>query len=133
MSLRPDDFQPGERLTAAELNAIRRELQRLGTISFVPPIAGLSDGSGVGIWYTGSPDRYVKLTSGGTGGKYAWTLQVEVAGGGWANDPGGQSGTTSVDPAWEINSNTTVVLSPAPVVPAWRDASGVLRFIAGSC
>jgi hypothetical protein len=133
VNLRTDDFRPGERLPAAELNAIRRELARLGNLSFVPPIDGLIDGAGVGIWYTGSPDRYVKLTSGGAGGKYAWTLQVEVAGGGWANDPSGQSGTTAADPAWEINSNASVNLTPNPIVPAWRDASGVLRFLAGSC
>lgn len=133
MNIRTDDFQPGERLSAAELNAIRRELTRLGLITFVPPMAGMSDGAGVGIWYTGASDRYIKLTSGGAGGKYAWTLQVEVPGGGWANDPSGQSGTAASDPAWELNSNATVNLTPNPVVPAWRDAAGVLRFIAGSC
>jgi hypothetical protein len=133
VNLRTNDFRPGERLSAAELNAIRRELARLGNISFVPPIAGMIEGVGVGIWYTGAPDLYVKLTSGGAGGKYAWTRQVEVTGGGWANAPGSPSGTTAADPAWEINSNASVNLSPNPIVPAWRDASGVLRFIAGSC
>lgn len=134
MNLRPRDYSPGERLTASELNALRAEVARLGRISFVPPLGGAIEQGGVAIWYDAPWAGWVKLTSGGTGGKYAWTAQVETSGGTWANAPGNLNGTTSVDPAYEVNATTTVPLSPNPVVWAWRDAgSGKLLFQMGSC
>jgi hypothetical protein len=129
------EFQPGQRLSAKALNALVEEVRRLGQITTAPPLGHESNGGGVALWADLPARIWIKLTSGGTGGKYAWTRQKPVAGGTWAAYPGpGQSGTTGTDPAYEVNSNTTVDLSPNPVVRAWREpVTGQLLFQAGSC
>lgn len=134
MNLQPEDFRPGEPLPAREMNAIRAELRRLGQISFVPPIGGSSDGAGIAIWYTSLWSGWVKITGGGTGGKYSWKAQIATAGGTWADAPGNLSGTTTVDPLYEANLNASVPLSPAPIVWASRiPETGILTFQSGSC
>lgn len=134
MNLRTEDFRPGEPLPARELNAIREEIARLGRISFVPPIGGSSDGAGIAIWSDSLWQGWIKLTGGGTGGKYAWTAQTAVAGGGWTDTPGNLSGSATTDPALEVNGNASVPLSPAPVVWAWRvPESDDLVFQSAAC
>ena len=134
MNLRPDDFRPGERLAASELNAMRAELQRLGRISFVAPIGGASDGAGIAIWEDRMFEGWIKLTGGGMGGEYDWTAQVAVAGGDWEDDPGGLGGTHGDDGAFEVNANASITLSPEPIVWAWRAReTGEIRFSLGNC
>lgn len=134
MNLRPEDFRAGEPLPARELNAIREEVARLGRISFVPPLGGSSDGAGVTIWHSNLWSGWVKITGGGTGGKYSWKAQVATTGGTWADLPGNLNGSTTVDPLYEANLNASVPLSPAPIVWASRiPETGILTFQSGSC
>lgn len=131
---RGKEFHARERLGAGDLSAFFAELQRLGQVSVRAPMQLADDATGLRFGVD-LPERiWIKLTSGGTGGKYAWTRQVAASGGTWAAHPSGQTGTTSADPAYETNANASVTLSPNPVVRAWRDPnSRALLFLAGSC
>jgi hypothetical protein len=134
MGIQPQPFRAGQRLKAADLQWLLDEIVRLGKMSATPPLFVDSGPSGVD-YRLAIPQRYdIKLTGGGTGGKYAWTRQVPTATGTWTADSSGEVGTTTVDPAYEYNLNTTVNLSPNPVVSAWREpGSNVLWFEGGSC
>jgi len=134
MNFPTEPFHPGQRLTFRELDAIRVEVERLGRIAFVPPMGGTSEGGGIVLWYDAPWAGWIKLTGGGTGGKYAWTAQTATTGGTWTNADGNLSGTATVDPAYEANLNASVPLSPAPVVWAWRvRETGELKFLSGAC
>lgn len=130
-----EDFRAGQRLSAAALTAMEDELRRLGQLVAASPLTVHQESSGIAITWDGLETFAIKLTAAGTGGAYAWTRQQPAASGGWTNYPGfGQSGTTTVDPAYETSGNASVNLSPNPVVPAWRDpVTNTVRFSAGSC
>ena len=134
MTLPREEFQAGRVLSAKKLNEFFAELERLGKVAAQAPLTVADDASGLNF-AVGLPERwYLKLTSGGTGGKYAWTRQIAATGGTWAAHPGGRTGTTTTDPAYESNLNASVNLSPNPVVLAWRDpVSLALIFQAGTC
>lgn len=77
------------------------------------------------------PERAVaRITGGGTGGIHAWSEQMETTGGGHADLPGGRTGTTSADPAYEWNGNeevaagTIVEIEREPDTREWRFAAG---------
>lgn len=137
MAFHPDQFRPGQVLSARALNEFFAELERLGKIAIAAPLtfaddpAGLQFGIGIGeAWW-------VKLTtagSGGTAGRYSWTRQQGVVGGGWIDHPGGQTGTTTNDPAVESTGKADVTTGTSAVYEARRDpTSGALVFTAGSC
>ena len=72
---------------------------------------------------------WIKLTS-RSGAAHAWSRVMATAGGGWSVDSS-LSGTTSSDPAYEVNGQT-------PTLPyyarAWRDTeTGEVRFSNGRC
>jgi hypothetical protein len=134
MPLRPYRFLPGAVLSAAALQDLHDEVERLGRIAGIAPVQVEQSAGGIAVRIAQPWAGWIKLTGGGAAGKYAWTAQVAVAGGGWANLPGTLNGTATLDPAVEQNANTAVVLTPAPVVWAWRDPlSATLFFQAGSC
>lgn len=130
-----DEFRPEQRLSASLLNELRREVERLGKISTAPPLGHADGGAGLAFWADLPLKFWIKLTGGGTSGKYDWTRQQPGAGGTWSDYPGtGQSGTASDDPAIETSSNATISLSPEPIVLAWRDAvTNELLFEGPSC
>lgn len=102
-------LKSGDRfIRAADINEIIMELARQGKFYVDGEGAELdSGGSGVrlsvpkaerGIW--------AKITSGSN--PYAWTEQDVGTGGTFSNKTNGRSGTTTQDPAYEINDNTMV-------------------------
>lgn len=126
-----DDFRPGQALTAKDLNAIKLELIRLGKVIAAPPLHVSDDANGFRFDLDGGIGFPIKLTSGGTGGKYAWTEQVPAASGTWTAGP--RSGTTSADPAYETNGNTTIAANTI-ILRAYRAReTGELRFERGTC
>lgn len=128
------EFRAGQVLSAGALNELMTEGMRLGRITVVSPMTLVDDPSGLHFAVNLPEVMAIKLTSGGTAGKYAWTRQMAAAGGAWAAHPSGRTGTTAADPAYELNGNTTVNLSPNPVVRAWRDpVSNAVLFQSGSC
>jgi hypothetical protein len=132
----PDPGEPmvaGQALSAKWLNYILK-LAKAAQIK-VDGASGLSQETGSGgtvIRVDVQRGFWIKLTSSGGGGKYAWTLQNETASGTFTN--GTVSGTTPSDPAWELNLNASVTLSPNPIVRAWRaHQTGEVRFQSSSC
>ena len=57
--------------------------------------------------------------------------ELAAAAGTWTD--GFLSGTTSVDPAWEANGNTSAAVSGTLVVQARRGVDGSWRFRAATC
>ena len=134
MPFHPDDFRAGQTLGAAVLNEIVDELERLGKVYAEPPLVFANDASGIRFAVNAGETWWVKLTSVGTGGKYAWARQRGVTGGTWAAHPGGQTGTTTTDPAVETTGKADVTINASAIYPAWRDpVSRTLFFTAGSC
>ena len=75
---------------------------------------------------------WIKITSGGAGGKYAWTLQNDATAGTFTDTSPAVGGTTSVDPAYELSLYTGV--TAGTYVRAWRGVStGEVRFLASTC
>ena len=130
-----EDFNPGDRLTHVEMNAILAELRRQGKFASSGTVLVSDDQSGYAFSANLPADGFwIKLTSGGTGGKYAWTKVLPDGSGGWTTAPGNRSGTTSTDPAYEQNGNASITLTPNPVVRAWRDpAKNTVQFQRGAC
>ncbi len=101
----------------------------------------VAEGSGLGmttgpagttITYDRSWEGWIKLTAHGSAEKYAWTEQVPTSAGGWTN--GKRAGTTTVDPAHEVNGLTTVSTASNNVVRAWRaTANNRLYFQSDLC
>ena len=60
---------------------------------------------------------WLKLTSVASGTKYAWKEVVPATGGTWSDE--GTTGSTTVDPAYEVNGRTTLTVDGA-VYEAWR-------------
>jgi hypothetical protein len=128
------EFRAGQILSAAAMTAIAGELARQGKIVGTAPIQVSIGDAGIEITADLPEEFWIKLTSGGTSGKYAWKRVVGVEDGTWEDSPDGDTGTTSDDPAVEENQRTDVPLSPEPVVLAHRDPfSGVLFFQSGVC
>jgi len=129
-----DEFRAGQVLTVRAMNALLTEVERLGKINASPPLSCVDSQGGLAFALDQREIWWIQLTSGGTGGKYAWTRKIADTSGTWSAHPDGRTGTTSADPAYEINANATVDISTTPIVPAWRDpATNDLRFLAGSC
>ncbi|WP_422928575.1 hypothetical protein [Singulisphaera sp. PoT] len=109
-----------------------REIARCGNWAGAGPLA-VGGGPG-GMFASTSTTKWmwIKLTSGGTGGAYAWTEQYPDSGGAWVD--GTDSGTASSDPAYESNGNDSVDLTTPPVVRARREEmSNALVFTSGVC
>ena len=128
------EFRSGYALTARQLNALLDEIERLGKITAAAPLSVQIGDGGIAFAAAFAEIWWLKLTSAGTGGAYAWTRQIAVTGGTFANHPDGRTGTTSADPAYEINANASVNLTTNQYVKAWREPVTLeLRFQAGTC
>lgn len=125
------EFKPGQVLGAVEMNDIKAEIRRLGKVSAEAPLYVQDNASGFRFDLDQRGTFPIKLTSGGTGGKYAWTGQDFAAGGTWANNA--SSGTTSVDPAYEVNGNASIT-TPTIVMRAYRDRqTNLVHFERATC
>jgi hypothetical protein len=134
MPFHPDDFRAGQVLSATTLNELVGELERLNKIATAAPLDHANDAAGVRFAVTVPEVWWVKLTAAGTGGKYAWTRMMGVSGGTWTTHSGGQTGTTTVDPAVESTGKADVTTGTSAVYRAERDpVSRTLFFTAGSC
>jgi hypothetical protein len=61
MSYEQPELPRGHHLTAREMNALIAEVKRLGKLSFMAPMGGTSDESGISIRYEGSPFNLVRV------------------------------------------------------------------------
>lgn len=134
MAFHPDQFRPGQLLGARALNDFFAELERLGKIAIAAPLTLADEAAGLRFGIGMTEIWWVKLTSTGTGGKYAWTRQQPVVGGTWEDHAGGRTGTTTVDPAVETTGKADVATGATAIHRAWRDPlSQTLFFTAGTC
>jgi hypothetical protein len=135
MPLNPESPKIGDPLSAKWLNAIFREVGRLGNIKVVAPLyIHRGDGGivlGINLWLP----IWIQITAAGTAGnagKYSWKRVIPVSGGTWEDAPDGKTGTITDDPAIESGANAAVVINR--IVRAWRDpVSESLLFQAGTC
>ncbi len=77
------------------------------------------------------PGWWAKLTARGAAANYAWTRQIATMGGTWSDDTT-LTGTTSDDPAYEVNGVTTLTLPTRAW--CWRDhETSEVRFSMSVC
>ena len=124
-------IRPDELISAQWLNALLA-LLKSGQIVLAPG-CGLemhhtADG-GQELRALGATGMWIKITGAGSSGAYPWTEQLEAAGGTWT--AGDATGTTSSDPAYELNAYNSVPTNT--IVRAWRTSQGDLRFLASTC
>jgi hypothetical protein len=123
--MRPPDPAPGLPILADHILYIYDLLEK-AKVSVVPPLFLDEDG---GIFVDESPGIWVTLGANASGA-YAWQEIYATPMGGWANAV--RSGTTTADPAYELNGNMTDLTGKNARV--WRDiATGEMRFQWGSC
>lgn len=123
--------EPGDEIKAEHHNALVDALVEQNLI--VSGSGGLIGGSGpfgTSLTVTGPKTIWLKLT-GRLVAAYAWTEVYPATGGTWTNST--NTGTTTVDPAYEANGNTAIVTTTPYYVEAKRNTAGAMMFRAGSC
>jgi hypothetical protein len=123
-----DRQKPGKPISARIINAPLDAIEAGLNLSVVAPLESTTTPAGVQIGLNQAVPLYAMIT-GGTN-PYAWTEQYTDTGGTWMT--GYQSGTTTLDPAYEINGNLTV--PPGTIV--WMNrapASGQWLFQLAVC
>lgn len=84
-----------------------------------------------GYWFSvggGSSSQFVAKLTSVSGAAWAWTEQALIGGGVWADAPDGRSGTTSVNPAYELNGNQSAAANTLVVMYEEADAGGTIRY-----
>jgi hypothetical protein len=123
-----DPQRVGKPIAARTINAPADEIARLGNLRVEPPLEMIDGPGGPMIRLAEPVAMWIKLTA-NSGANYAWTDQVRTDAG-WV--AGFLSGTTSTDPAIEINGNAAVPVNT--IGRAWRDVtSASVLFMASSC
>lgn len=123
--------RPGDEIEARHLALLYDALRRVALS--VAGNSGLSLDSGdhgTIIGFTGDDGFYIELTA-NSGGAYAWTEQLADGAGTWV--AGYRSGTTSTDPAYEMNGNTSIPSLPQIVHARRLPSSNAVVFQLGSC
>lgn len=110
----PPPARAGEPILADHANAIL-EVRDACAINVAPPLARLADGT---IYLPEEPPTWVKITGGGTGGKYSGTEQIPTSSGGWADGPRAWDTTTNL--LVEANGSTTVPTGTSRRVLAFK-------------
>lgn len=126
-------IKKGDTITASWLERVRKAAIAALNITVEAPLDLVKISGGYVLRLALSPEaglcgaRWIRITSGSQ--PYAWTGLDPVAHGLWQDNA--DSGTTSVDPAWEQNASTAV--PPGTVVLARRTSVGDLVFQLGPC
>lgn len=126
MNQRFPRVKPGDPIKAEHLNVLFDALKDIGVVG-VPPIFVENnvvrfDGLPPGFW--------IKLTGAPSSTAHPWQEVIPATGGLWSN--GARSGTTSTDPAYEVNGSTTTLTNK--YARAWRDpVTQEIRFHYSAC
>lgn len=126
-------FMAGVPPSLDQLQALMDEIERLSSITGAAPVHVDDLAGGFAISADVEDVWWIKIGAGNGAGAYAWTRMVPTTPAGtWMNYPGSPTGTTTVDPAYELNLNTLVPLNT--IVKAWRGRNDTtLHFAMGSC
>lgn len=118
--------QPGQPILAEHILAIYEALQEID-LKVVPPLVL---GPLNTIYLASKPGFWIKLTGAPSSIAHPWQEVIPAASGTWS--VGSLSGTTSTDPAYEINGSTATLTNK--YARAWRDlATGEVRFNYSTC
>jgi len=98
-------FKKGDRPSASRLNEIWSWYQKLKKFTVGETLELVETETSIALRSTVIPPFYAKITGGSN--PYSWTRQMR-SGTAFVDDPTGMSGTTSSDPAYEVNGNTGV-------------------------
>lgn len=125
-------WQSGDELSAERLERLREDVERSAGIPSGTGMDGISFSGGTAAAIRPAPEFWIRLTGGGTGGKYAWTETIAIEDGNWINGP--KTGTVSEDPAVEINGTAGLATDGTTRALAWRlPGSSRLIFQLGAC
>lgn len=117
--------RPGDEIEAKHLQVIYDAIDEGPSV-----VAPLYVTSGGAIALGEQPGVWIQFTGPPSGTKHPWKQVLPQAGGGWVD--GAASGTTTADPAREINSNANDLTDIR--ARAWRDRTSFeVRFAYSKC
>jgi hypothetical protein len=122
----PNPPKKGDEIRAEHIAALYEAYERI-KFAAIPPLHFRDDntlelGEQPGIW--------IKITGAPTGTAHPWKEQQATTGGAWQDAV--MTGTTTSDPAYELNGSTATLTGK--IVRAWRDrATYEMRFLYASC
>lgn len=126
MGLKLPDPSPGQPILAEHIKAIVEALQEIDIRAIPPLVVGPNNT----LYLSDRPGFWIQITGAPSGTKHPWRQVVSATGGTWANATA--TGTTSVDPAYEVNGSTATLTNK--YARAWRDkATGEVRFHYSTC
>lgn len=103
------EYQPGDEVSAGEMNRLQRTVERLGEI-LAPGLVHSEEGTAIAPPDPAHIDVKITAVTTISGGRfaYSWTEQQAIEAGTWADKPGGLSGTDTYLPLFERNNVGTV-------------------------
>ncbi len=126
-----EEIHPGSPIKASVWEEIRRIAVRFSKFSVSYPLELVNTKGGMSLRMRDrSEEIWIKITSGGTSGKYAWTQQLPAADGTWTD--GETTGTTTTLPAIEVNGNTSVPTNTRVLARMDPDRT-TYRFVYSKC
>lgn len=78
--------------------------------------------------YGSASTTFVAKITGSSGPAFAWTEQYQIDATTWADLPDGRSGTTSVNPAYELNGSQSIATNTLVWITQNTDDSGTVRY-----
>lgn len=126
MARRFPKVEQGQPILASHIQAIYDAIAEI-EIKAVPPLVV---GPGGHLYNSDLPGFWIKITGAPSGTAHPWEEVIPATGGSWT--VGADSGTTSADPAYEINGSTATLTNK--YARAWHDKStGEVRFNYSAC
>lgn len=123
----PTMVKPGDPLVAADTNADRSEIRRLGGIRTGAGLTGRQGAGGLALTSINPERIFMKLTGTALSAAYPWQQVVHQAPNTWITT--GVTGSTSLDPAYERQMGDTTLTVDGTVYEATRSpTSGVWLF-----
>ncbi|HXS24474.1 MAG TPA: hypothetical protein VN719_09605 [Gemmatimonadales bacterium] len=123
----PPVYQPGDPITARDANAQNREIRRLGGIRAGAGLAARQGPGGLEITRKSSEERIFIVLTGTYATGYPWKEVLHIPPNTWIDS--GFTGSTTIDPAFERQTNDTTLTVDGTRYEARRcPTSGVLVF-----
>lgn len=128
-------WRKGQPLQRASINQLVDHANSLSSIVGGPGIAVTRTGRSVTLALDGEPGLIAADTlfpariTAADSGAHAWTELQPTTGGSFQNKPAGRSGTTSSNPAYEVNGRTSVPANTIVWIKESRSDSDVTRYL----
>lgn len=128
-------WRKGQQLHRVYINQVVEHANAMGTIIGGPGICVTRTAGAVAIalaqpaTINSTADVFVAKITASSSGAHAWTQLQPAAGGSFINHPSGKSGTTSLDPAYEINGRTSVPANTIVWLKAVISSDGSTKYL----